>query len=344
MWRCRDRRAGLGPDDRHVDRQRPRQRGRQRLVPADRADRLVDLHPGDRRRPRPGDAVVVPARTSDISGTITVETSGGFPLLGPPAGTILQLLNSDGTPALDSVGNPSPQRQPRRQLPVRRGPGGAVPRRHPPASRLDGDRVAANLADASAVSRPASTSSSGNRSRPPRRPDGGHLRHGHRAELRGRPVEVPPNTKLVLFDADGNFATFVSGGPDGSYLFDDVPPGVYTVRIFPGRRVEVVGPQECLRDATAGDVTGVDFLIREPPPTTEPRRRNRRRRNRAPHATATDLPCSTTRGARSPLRTPTTPRSHRHHRRPPPPGCPPDVARPPAQRRTRPCRRSAGSR
>ena len=86
---------------------------------------------------------------------------------------------------------------------------------------------------------------------------------------------VPEGTVLRLLDAAGNAIVDASGdpitttaGPGGAYSFVDVASQGYSVAVVAPDGYTVVGPAQRPAAATAGDVTGVDFVLQMIPVTT----------------------------------------------------------------------------
>src|SRR5690606_22997137 len=72
-----------------------------------------------------------------------------------------------------------------------------------------------------------------------------------------------------VLNPDGSPVTAATG-PDGTYSFPGVARDVYTVAVDVPPGLELVGPEQLPADATAGDVTGVDFQLTTVTPPTPP--------------------------------------------------------------------------
>jgi hypothetical protein len=87
--------------------------------------------------------------------------------------------------------------------------------------------------------------------------------------LDGTGDPAPAGTTLRLLDADGNEIATTATIADGTYAFINVPATAYRVEVVPPAGYQVVGAAQLDADATAGDVTDVDFVLAlVPPPTT----------------------------------------------------------------------------
>lgn len=93
--------------------------------------------------------------------------------------------------------------------------------------------------------------------------------------VRVAPDDTPPPSTLRLLHPDGTPVLSASGapvtattGPDGSYAFPGVARGDYIVALDVPKGFAATGPDRRSADASSGDATHVDFVLREdvPPP------------------------------------------------------------------------------